>query len=179
MKLHVIEEKKPGKVGGVFESEAAAKNAVKSLVSEGAINLQNIELVEPKDRSDHPLGHKIEPEDRGTARALAKSHLVLGVVGLLAGLLLSTVLVTVGPQLTRSNPLFTFIPLTLICVFLGLLLAGLISLRPDHDHLINKSRKMVKSGRWSVVVHTTNTEEKQRAKNVMKKKAAKSVAETI
>ena len=58
MKLHVIEEKKPGKVGGVFESEAAAKNAVKSLVSEGAINLQNIDLVEPRDRS---LENKVEP----------------------------------------------------------------------------------------------------------------------
>lgn len=176
MKLHVIEEKKPGKVGAVFESEAAAKNAVKSLVSEGAINLQNIELVEPRDGS---FEHKVEPEDKGIARTLLKSHLVLGAVGLLAGLLASTLLVTVGPQLTRANPAFTFIPLTLICVFLGLLLAGLVSLRPDHDRLINKSRNAAKSGRWSVVVHTANTEEKQRAKNVMKKKSAKSVAETI
>lgn len=182
MKLHVIEEKKPGKVGGVFESEAAAKNAVKSLVSEGAINLQNIELVEPRDASperDDALEHKMEPEDKGIARTLAKSHLILGATGLLAGLLASTLLITVGPQLARANPLFTFIPLTLIGVFLGLLLAGLISLRPDHDRLINKSRNAAKSGRWSVVVHTANTEEKQRAKNVMKKKSAKSVAETI
>lgn len=176
MKLHVIEERKPGKVGGVFESEAAAKNAVKSLVSEGAINLQNIELLEPRDRS---FEEKVEPEDKGIALTLARSHIILGAAGLLAGLLVSTLLVTVGPQLARANPLFTFIPLALIGVFLGLLLAGLISLRPDHDRLINKSRKSARAGRWSVVVHTASTEEKQRAKNVMKKRSAKSVAETI
>lgn len=176
MKLHVIEEKKPGKVGAVFDSEAAAKNAVKSLVSEGAINLQNIELVEPRDRA---FEEKLEPEKDGIARTLAKSHLILGAVGLLAGLLLSALLVTVGPQLAQSNPVLTFVPLTLICVFLGLLVAGLISLRPDHDLLIQRSRKAKNSDRWSVVVHTASTEEKQRAKSVMKKKSAKSVAETI
>ena len=176
MKLHVIEEKKPGKVGGVFESEAAAKNAVKSLVSEGAINLQNIDLVEPRDRS---LENKVEPEDKGIALTLTRSHLILGAAGLLAGLLVSTLLVTEGPQTARANPVFAFIPLTLLGVFLGLLLAALISLRPNHNRLINRSRKAEKAGRWSVVVHTANTEEKQRAKNVMKKRSAKSVAETI
>lgn len=43
-----------------------------------------------------------------------------------------------GPPVTRSSPLMTFIALGFICPIFGLIIAGAVSLRPDHDLLLEK-----------------------------------------
>ena len=96
---------------------------------------------------------------------------MLGVLGLVAGLGLAWWLTTFGPTITRASPLLTYVALAIICPFLGLLLAGAISLRPDHDLLVAKSRQATGEGRWTVIVHCEDSNEKDRAKRVMEHSA--------
>jgi hypothetical protein len=63
------------------------------------------------------------------------------------------------------------VALGIIFPFLGLLLAGAISLRPDHDLVVAKARKAAGEGRWTVVVHCTDNDEKDRAKRTMEHSA--------
>lgn len=172
--LNVIKEDKPRKVGGIYDNEQSARAAVSNLVSEGGFASQHIKLIQPY---DDEWDQKVDPDDRGIARTLVKSHVVFGVTGMLAGLLLALVLVGFGPVLARANPLMTVVALTLICSFLGLIFAGFISLRPDQDRLIEYSRAAGMKGLWTVVVHTNTRDEKARARNLMSYSAA-SIAES-
>ena len=45
----------------------------------------------------------------------------------------------------------------------GLILGGLVTLRPDHELLINRVKEGLRMGRWVVVVHPTNPDQTTRA----------------
>ncbi len=154
----------PHKVSAEYNSKQAAEEAVQSLVDNAQLPRNQILVVQPHDPN---MARKIEPEVKGIARTLAKSHTVLGIGGLLFGLLLAAVLVTIGPVMTRSSPMFTFIALGFLFCFLGLILAGAISLRPDHDLLIGKTRAATESGHWTVIAHCADLEEQTRVKRAI------------
>ena len=163
-KLAVIDESFPTKVSAEFDREESANEALSSLTQGAGFKREQIRLVEPDDAR---LEKKLEPETRGIAKTLARSHLVLGIVGLAVGLCLAWWLTTFGPTITTASPVLTYVALAIIFPFLGLLLAGAISLRPDHDPLVAKSRRAAGEGRWTVVVHCADNDEKDRAKRVM------------
>jgi hypothetical protein len=123
-----------------------------------------IKLVRP---GDPELGRKLEPENRAMAGTLWRSHAVLGPGGLLAGLALAWLLVTFAPPLTRSSPLFTDLGLGVAMASFGLLIAGLISLRPDHDRVIAKTRLAVAENHRAVVVHCADREEVSRVSTLL------------
>lgn len=149
----------PHKVSAQFDSQESAERAVQLLMDNASLPREQINVVHPHDPH---IARKIEPEVKGIARTLVKSHLVLGVGGLVLGLVVAAILTTVGPTLTRSSPLFTFIALGFLFPAFGLMLAGLISLRPDHDPLIAKARTATNSGQWTVIAHCTTTEQQER-----------------
>lgn len=175
MKLEIIGEKRPGMVSGVFSNEEDAKTAVACLVHEGDFDSENINLVSPNDKY---FEQKVEPDEAGIARTLVMSHLVFGFMGLLIGLILAAMLTLFGPPLAQSSPMFTTMALALICFFIGLIVAGLVSVRPDHDPLIVSTREAIRSGSWAVVVHTLDKDEMYRAKIVMSG-SAESLSETL
>lgn len=152
----------PHKVSAEYNSQQSADRAVQLLVDNAQLSRNQILIVRPHDPN---MGIKVEPEVKGIARTLVKSHTVLGIGGLLFGLLLAAILVNVGPALTRSSPMFTFIALGFLFTFLALMLAGFISLRPDHDPLIEKTRTATDSGRWTVIAHCATVEEQARVKD--------------
>lgn len=131
----LIGEEFPHKVSAQYNSQESADRAVEILVNKAHIPRFQIRVVQPYDPN---MSSKIEPESKGIARTLAKSHTVLGIGGLLFGLVLAAVLVMIGPEMTRSSPMFTFIALGFLFTFLGLLLAGAVSLRPDNDPMLEK-----------------------------------------
>ena len=83
------------------------------------------------------------------------------------GLVVAAILTTMGPALTRSSPLFTFIALGFLFPALGLMLAGLISLRPDHDPLIAQTRTATESGQWTLIAHCATTEQQERVNDTI------------
>lgn len=159
----VLGENYSHKVSAEFDSESAANNALEALARAGIPGSQT-EVVRPHDPD---MAIKVEPEVQGVARSLAKTHVVLGLAGLVVGLALAAILVTVGPTLTQSSPVMTFIAVGFICPVLALLLAGAISIRPDHDPVIEKTRVANKAGRWTVVAHCASFEQQKEAKNAM------------
>lgn len=152
----------PHKVSAQYNSQEAADQAVQILVNKAYIPRFQIRVVQPYDPN---MARKIEPESKGIARTLAKSHTVLGSAGLIFGLLLAAVLVMLGPEMTRASPMFTFIALGFLFTFLGLLLAGAVSLRPDHDPMLEKTRTATDSGHWTVIAHCTDLDQQTRVKD--------------
>ena len=154
----------PHKVSAGFDNHSAAEEAAWSLVHKAGLPPSQIRVVRPDDTH---METKVEPETRGVARTLLKTHIVLGLGALVVGLVTAAVLVTVGPVLTRSSPVMTFIALGFLFPALGLMLAGAISLRPDHDPLIEKTRSASETGRWTVIAHCADNDEKSLAKATM------------
>jgi hypothetical protein len=168
----LVGEKFPHKVSAQFDNQPAANQAAQSLVDNAGFERMQIRVVRPHDPD---MARKVEPEVKGIAKTLVKSHIVLGVGGLVLGLLVAAVLVTNGPALTRASPLLTFIALGILSPMLGLLIAGAMSLRPDHDILIEKTRSATDAGRWTLIAHCANDEEMARAKAIMHNVAAQTL----
>lgn len=164
----LLAEEFPHKLSAQYETLQSAEQAVQQLTEHAQIPRVQINIIQPLD----PLiAHKLEPEVKGISQTLVRSHLSLGAAGLLLGLIVALVLVTFGPSLTRSSPLFTFIATCFLCTTGGLLLAGLISLRPDHDPMIAKARTAASTGRWTVVVHCADEAQQSRASQTVEASA--------
>uniref|UniRef100_UPI003F6AE127 hypothetical protein n=1 Tax=Pseudomaricurvus sp. TaxID=2004510 RepID=UPI003F6AE127 len=118
-------EKYPHLVSGEFNARVTAEKAINTLLRRGELKRKQVDLIQPDDKH---LGRKVEPESPGVRHTLMRSHAIFGVGGLVAGLVLASVLVILGPEATRSSPLMTFIGLGIISTFLGLLVAGLFTL---------------------------------------------------
>lgn len=175
MAVNVIDEQHPAKVAAVFNSEAKAQDARQDLISKGKFASQLINIVEPEDPN---LSNKIEPESSGIAKTFMKSHGILAVVGLLAGFILASILVAAGPTFTQDSPLSTYLALSFVGLLLGLMVAGLITLRPDHDPLISETIEASHHQQWTVVVQTGSRDATNLAKQILGNKA-NSVRETI
>lgn len=175
MAVNVIDEQHPAKVAAVFNSEAEANRARQDLINEGKFANRLISVVEP---DDSDLSKKIEPESQGIARTIIKSHGVLGVVGLFAGLIAASILVAAGPTFTQDSPLPTYLALSFFGLLIGLMIAGAVTLRPDHDPLINETIEASQHQQWTVIVQTDDRDATNLAKQILQNKA-QSVRETI
>ena len=175
MTLHIIDESHPGKVAGVFEQKSSAQQAVNALQNEGGFSSEEVDLIAPNDAN---FGEKVEPDNKGIAGTFLGSHIILGCGGLVVGLILAGVLSVFGPALTASSPLMVFIALPTLGVFIGLLIAGIFSLRPDHDGIINQTRDATNHHQWTVVVQVKDDVQIQKVKKLMQA-SAKSLAESF
>ena len=109
----------------------------------------------------------MEPEGEEIKNTIIRSHVTMGLVGLVAGGGVVTWMhQTQIPMVVFSPYYTTFIVLALGLVG-GLLLGGLISLRPDHDRLINFSRDVTNQRRWMLLVHVKTMEQKKKVKTYL------------
>ncbi|GGE69125.1 hypothetical protein GCM10011533_21900 [Streptosporangium jomthongense] len=159
----VLGENYSHKISEEFDSQVAAERGAESLENLG-IPLAQIRIIQPNDPS---MAQKVEPETQGIARSMVKAHVWFGLIGLVVGLAVAGLLVTVGPALTRSSPVMTFIAMGFLFPVLALLIAGAVSLRPDHDLIIEKARTAKENGRWTVVAHCDSLEQQKLAKTAM------------
>ncbi|BFM07928.1 hypothetical protein [Halioxenophilus aromaticivorans] len=156
----LIKEKSDNLVAATFEDEAHSKIAVDTLVKEGLISRDKVDLVTP---NDNGTDRKLEPESRAIKKTLWFSHINMGAFGFVFGFIASLLLIMFGPTATQASPLFTVIAMTLVCTLASLMLAGALSLRPDHDPVAYNVKHAASAGRWSVVAHANN---RQQAKEI-------------
>ena len=175
MAVNVIDEQQPAKVAAVFNNEAEARAAREELMNDGNFNAKAVNIVTPGDGN---LSKKIQPESKGIAGTIIKSHGILGVVGLLAGLIAASILIAAGPTFTQSSPPLTYFALGFVGLLIGMMIAGAITLRPDHDPLTNKTINASQQHQWTVIVQTNDRDSNQLAKQILQNKA-QSVSETI
>lgn len=139
-------------VAACFDTRASAELAAAGLnkASEGG---EKVYLILPNDAH---AAEKLEPESRGIVRTLWRSHLLFGVFATLIGAGAGLGLVALPWPAAASSPGFAVLFSAVFGLFAGLMLAGLVSLRPDHGYVIDKVMQAVRRGRWAVVMHPLN-----------------------
>lgn len=168
----IFGERYLSKVGAVFDSSQDARAAADRLRTEAGIRSVQVRVVEP---DDPDMGRKLEPEAAGIAGTLARAHVTLGIAGMVVGLLIAALLVLMDVTAFTWNPWYTFIVMGFFGAIAGLLLGGLVSLRPDHDRLIAWVKEAARGGRWFVLVHARDHAEERKAKDSLEKLSDKVV----
>ena len=137
-------------VAGVFEDPVRAEQVAESLRHDPGLHTT---VLHP---GDEQAVRKLEPEQRGIWRTLLRSHALFMPAGALLGLVVAWLLVAAGWPAAADSPFFTMLFLGLMGTFFGGMLAGLLTLRPDHAVVIRRVRTALARGRHAVVVHPMN-----------------------
>lgn len=137
-------------VAAIFENKSKAQQTVEKLTSKTEIDAQQVAFI---DASDKQVSEKLEEESDAIGKRMWHSHLAMGSVGILMGLIFAFLLVNYGPDLTQRNPLFTYIALISPGLFTGLFIAGLVGLRPDRSEIIQTVRHAIRRNEVAVVIN--------------------------
>lgn len=127
-------------------SAERAAHAVRHALRAG----DRVDVVGPRDPT---LALKLEPEPHGIAGTAIRSHLLLGAAGSVIG----AGVAIVALALTRFGAEDVALPLLALAIvlglFLGTIVAGCVTLRPDHDVVIDQVSDWVRRYKWAVVAH--------------------------
>lgn len=152
------------KVAAVFDSEDRARTIARELRAQLGLRDSQVQVISPHDR--HP-GRKLLPEGRGIFRTILIAHYKLGLAGLALGGLLFAILYAMGVSAVVSSPVLAGLLIVGYGGVFGLMVGGLVSLRPDQDPYLLKVRGALKEGCSAVVVHAFNAEERARAEDAL------------
>ena len=125
---------------------------------------RGIFLIAPRDPR---LGRKMEPESRGIWHTLLRSHAWLGLLGPAAGLVVAAVVLATGWPAALASPNATLAVGAVYGIFVGMLGAGLLTLRPDRARVIAQVREASEHGHWSVVSHPVTTHDVEVARDTL------------
>lgn len=106
---------------------------------------------------------QVEPEQEGIWRTALRSHLLLGVLGLALGLVVTAGLLAVPWPPAEDSPLYTALFSAMMGGFVGLMFAGVLTLRPDHSAVIDAVRPQIEDGAWAVIVRPRDADAAPRA----------------
>jgi len=152
------------KLAAVFDSESAARSAADAVVARTGLQSAQVKVVTPDE--PHP-NIKLEPEGGGIWRTIVVAHLWLGIGGLVAGALVFAVLWWLQLPLIASSPGIAFVAFVFFGGVGGLMLGGLISLRPDHDRYILVTQEAMTEFRTTVVVHALSVDQANQAADIL------------
>lgn len=152
-KMPLSGEKSTTLIAALFGDANRAKEAGTRLRKDAQLADNQVRLVRPDDPA---LARKLEPESQGIWRTARRTHVWLGLAGLIAGLVIGAALYAFGLPAFVSSTVVALAACALIGLFGGLLLAGLLTMRPDHDLVIERVRDSAASGGWVVVAHPAN-----------------------
>jgi hypothetical protein len=165
----VTDELSNHKLAATFGSDQSARQAQRELVGQFGLEDAQVLLITPGEPFP---GRRLEPESRGIARTLVVSHVRLGLLGGIAGLLAFAVLYAIGVPFIVQSPLASVLVLLGFGLVAGMMMGGLVSLRPDHDRYINAARDAMQEGRASVVVHAFSREQQEQAAEWLRARGA-------
>tara|TARA_R110000764_G_scaffold174561_2_gene261033 strand:+ start:257 stop:769 length:513 start_codon:yes stop_codon:yes gene_type:complete len=157
-----------GKVSAVYPDEFKARAGLQSVLSSSGLTSSVTKLVAPH---DNHFDQKLEKNDKKVGLFMLKAHLSFAIFGIILGLLGAVILAFYGPAYTQASPVFTAIALSVLGFFFGLMLAGLVSLRPDQDGVVNQTREATQEGKWVVVVSTPSHEKTQQVNDILSETA--------
>src|SRR5690606_21043201 len=105
------------------------------------------------------FARKLEPETQGIARTGVRAHLILGAMGLLAGVALWVLLYSLPIAYIAASPVASAAVIIGFATILGMMMGGLVTARPDHQIVILKVRQAAEQGKWSLVLHPRDPEQ--------------------
>ena len=146
-------------VAAAFDDRRRAESAADNL----RLQTDKVGTVAVVSPSDTEVMRKMEPEQLGIWRTLVRSHLILGVGGILIGLLFALGLVLAPWPAAAASPGLTALFTGMLGGFLGMMAGGLVTLRPDHGAVIRSMRAKLKVGQWGVVARPMDEASAERA----------------
>ena len=149
------------KVAAVFPDEASARRAAQAVASALSLAAAQVQVVTPGTGS--LPGRKLEPESRGIWRTIVRAHLWFGIAGIVGGLLLFAVLHAMGIRFIVSSPVAAALVIVFFSAVAGLWAGGLVSLRPDHDRMVEATRDAMDEGNTTGVVHAYSMDPRAQA----------------
>lgn len=169
----ITEEVSNSKVAAIFTSEAVAREQAARL--RGALELAEAQVVVVTPRSSMP-GRKLEPESHGIFRTMVWAHAKFGVLGALAGVVVFGILWSRGIPYIVNSPWLAGFALLFFGAVAGLMLGGLVSLRPDHDPYLMKVMGALGEGKSAVVVHAFSAEQRNQAQDWLQQAGGETIA---
>ena len=160
----LTEEVSNSKVAGIFANEPAARAEADRLRAALQLSDAQVQVITP---SDPRPGHKLEPESHGIFRTMIRAHVVLGLLGAVAGALAYAVLWSMDIPYIVNSAVMAASVLVAFGAVAGLMFGGLVTLRPDHDPFINRVREALGEGRSAVVVHAFSREQNAQARELL------------
>ncbi|MBJ6979359.1 hypothetical protein [Luteimonas sp. MC1895] len=152
------------KLAAVFDSAAAARDAASALLSEAGLQPQQVKVIAP-DEPDANI--KLEPEGKGIWRTILVAHVKLGILGAILGAIAFGIMMWAGLPFVTRSPVAAGLATVFFATIGGLLLGGLVSIRPDHDRYVHATHEAMEARRTTVVVHALSRDEQQRAKDLL------------
>jgi hypothetical protein len=149
-------------VGARFASRTAAEEAVERLASEG-VALAQVEILDGEGHMQ--VARSVEL--RATRKALIRWHVLLGAAGLLLGVLLWLFAWYAESTLVLAMPLLMLFVAASFGAVAGLLLGGLLAVRPTKGWLAAAAQDDARRGDFPVVVHATDRKQAHRARQIL------------
>ncbi len=169
---HLTGEKFDHKIAAIFASDSKANAAAESVRDTLGLEQRQVIVISPEDKHQ---GRELEPDSKGILHTIIRSHLWLAGMGAVSGLVLFVVTYSAGIGFVVNNAVAAAILMIVYCAVMGLLLAGLLSLRPDHTPYIVKSQAALKEGKSVVTVHASSLEQMQQANTELEKHSSQIV----
>ncbi len=158
------------KVAAVFPKEIAAREAAEGVSTALSLGAAQVQVITPAE--SHP-GRKLEPESRGIWHTIVVAHVRLGIVGIVAGALAFVAMRAAGIAFIVNSPVAAALVLMGFGGVGGLMLGGLVSLRPDHDRYVEATRDAMAAGDTTVVVHAFSAEQREQAAEFLRAQGGK------
>lgn len=167
------------KVVGLYNNQKDAQAAADKAQSLAGMASSQVRLLSPDDaKVSHRdfFGRSLEPEQRGIFKTIFKTHAITGLAGAVIGLLLFAWFYNSGEPMVTSSPLLAFLATVGFSTTFGLLLGGLLTMRPDHIKLITSVRSALANDHWALVLHPVNEAQIQAAKDLLTASGAKTLS---
>ncbi len=165
-------ERSDHKVAGIFPEQEAARRAAEELRELLALQASQLEVLSP---GAEGVNRALEPEQAGIFHTILRSHAWLGLAGAVAGLVVFGVLYALGLPLVLRSAWPAALVLTFFGAIAGMLLGGLVSLRPDHDPYISRVRAGLEGGASAVVVHAFDLAQRGKAEEALQARGADTI----
>lgn len=170
--VSITGEHQAHKAAAIFETESDAKGVAETLSKNTSLNDEQVLVVTPQDQHQ---GEALEPENQGIWHTLLRSHLWLGVGGAIAGFILFLILSAAGVGFIVQNTMAAAAVLAALGGVIGLLLAGGVTLRPDHTPYVVKAQAALNEGKYVLTVHASSSEQLKEATTVFKNRNVKMI----
>ncbi|QOW19583.1 riboflavin biosynthesis protein RibA [Lysobacter ciconiae] len=155
----VFGESSLSKLAAVFDTRERADVVAARLRQQFNLGAAQLQVISPED--PHP-GRKMEPESRGIRQTAIKAHITFAILGVVAGLVIFLILRGMQIAAVTSSPLAVAGVLVFFGAVFGLFAGGLITLRPDQDHVVLKVREALDNGRFVIVANPVDREQRTR-----------------
>ena len=153
------------KVAAAFPDANTARQAAAAVASSLSLATSQVQLIRPGD--PHP-GRKLEPESRGIWQTIVVAHVKLGIAGVVAGVVVFGVLYATGLPFIVNSAVAALLVLVFFGGVAGLMLGGLVSLRPDHDRYVEATRDAMEAGKTTVLVHAFSVAQRAQAADFLR-----------